>query len=66
MFLNEAKLYRMAYEWVCHRVASGVSPDVIRGEMPMFPKTPDRLVSIIREAYEDALGGHPPRFSATL
>ncbi len=63
MFLNEAKLYPTAYEFVCERVASGVSPDVIRGELPMIPETPNRLASIMREAYEDALAGRPPRFS---
>lgn len=66
LFLDEASLYRVVYERVCKRIVSGVSPDVIRGELSMFLRTADPLDSIIRTAYEDALAGRPPRSSSNL
>ncbi len=65
--LPEAELYAIAYEVMCGSIASGVvSPNEIREQLsmvhgPLYPVTP-----IIREAYEDALAGRPPRLSPTL
>jgi hypothetical protein len=69
MFLTES-LYPGIYESVRERLASGVSYDEIRAEMSMLLKRPDladpdlKIASVIREAYEDALAGRPPRFSS--
>ena len=39
LFMNEASLYLFFYELVCERIASGVSPDVIQGEMSNLHQT---------------------------
>jgi hypothetical protein len=66
LFVNEASLYPMFYELVCERIASGVSPDEIRGEMSIFTKPADLFGPVFLEALEDALAGRPPRLSSTL
>ena len=64
--LPEAEVYTTAYEVMCGWIASGVvSPDEIRESLSMLRGPLDPVPSIIREAYEDALAGRPPRFSST-
>jgi hypothetical protein len=64
--LPEADVYRIAYESMCRCIASRmVSPDEIREQSSMLHGPPlERGTSIIREAFEDALAGRPPRFSS--
>jgi hypothetical protein len=63
-------LYPMVYESARKRLAAGVSSDEIRAEMSTIAQGPDLdepecpIISAIREAYEDVLAGHPPRFSS--
>ncbi len=67
MFLLERSLYPVFYESACEQMASGVSQDEIRAEMTMLADTEDStFASIVREAYEDALAGRPPRFFSML
>ena len=60
-------LYQIVYECVRQRLSGGMSEDEIRVEMAMFPAiledADQKVVSVIREAYADALAGRPPRFS---
>src|SRR4051794_13245278 len=65
-FLSEASLYPMFYEMVCEQMASGVSPDVIRGAISKCHEHSDRFGSVFLEAFEDALAGRPPKFPSTL
>jgi hypothetical protein len=51
---------------VCERMASGVNPDVIRGEMSKFHEPADLFGSVFLEAFEDAFAGRLPRFPSTL
>jgi hypothetical protein len=65
MCLTES-LYPFIYESVRERLASGVSYDEIRVEITMLLQRRDVVepdLTIVREAYEDALAGRPPRFS---
>ncbi len=66
LFMNEAALYPFFYELVCERIASGVSPDVIRGEMSIFTKAADVFGAVFLDALEDVLAGRPPRSSSTV
>jgi hypothetical protein len=65
--LPDAEVYPITYESMCRSIASGmVSPDEIREQLSIFHGLPLGLgTSIIREAFEDALAGRPPRFSST-
>jgi hypothetical protein len=55
-------LYPVFYESAREQIAAGVSHDAIRAEMTTLADTEDELfASILREAYEDALAGRPPR-----
>jgi hypothetical protein len=67
MFRTEKALYPIFYETASERMTSGVGQDEIRAEMIMLADTPDlEFASIIRQAYEDALAGRPPRFSSMV
>jgi hypothetical protein len=63
--LPAAEVYPVAYESVCGCIASGVvSPDEIRESLSRLDGPLDPVTAIMREAYEDALAGRPPRFSS--
>jgi hypothetical protein len=65
MLLTEENLYPAFYELAIQRVASGGSADEIRREMLILTQVCEiPFASIMREAYEDALAGRPPKFSA--
>jgi hypothetical protein len=67
MFLTEQALYPIFYQTASERMTSGVGQDEIRAEMMMLADTPDlEFASIVRQAYEDALAGRPPRFSSMV
>jgi hypothetical protein len=60
--LTRQALYSIFYESARDQIAAGMSQDAIRAEMTSLADTDDELfAAIVREAYEDALAGRPPR-----
>jgi hypothetical protein len=67
LFMTEEALYPVFYRSACSKLAAGVSHDEVHAEMMLLADIPDDpFAVIVRQAYEDALAGRPPKCSSPL
>jgi hypothetical protein len=61
--VSPVTIYRVFYEFARKMIADGISPEELRAQwLPLTDGHPDStFAAAIREAYDDALAGRPPR-----
>ena len=63
LFLREEDIYPIFYRSTTERIAAGASRDEILSEMmAVVARSELPFASALRQAYEDALAGRPPKF----